>query len=1185
MRCSPRLAAWAACLGWAVAHAEPTLTADGLETVSSPATPAVAYRVERTAEGISLLVAVEPFQPGDSQATIGLDLGLAADREIRRTEADATSTPRPAGGPGAEGWQFLFRVPAADLWTRPTAPNQLRLAWTVTWKRADGSLVRQLETFRDRSVRAGHAGLGPAAGWQPVSLDDWEAKLKDREQAIAIDFPQPIAGKATIVIDDADGRRVRNLRSAADLPAGRHLVGWDARGDDGRLMPPGRYRWRSVSHAGLRAEPLFSFCDAPGSNHGTFHTAATDGSSLFFGTPVSEGGHQIVELTAGGEFVRGYNAPHGQGLDRLGIAADDRFIYAVYDGGSGGRIDRSRPDWRADQRMTLVRFDRTTGGVAALGGQAAVELRRYAVGPGSPERLPDGPALAGVCLAGGRLYVADRVSGEVLEIDPGTGEVTRRLPLAEPVALAASGDFLWAIAGDRLVEIDGDGGGVKRTLCTLPGRPQGLAFGADGRVFVSDGEAQTVRIFGRDGRPAGVLGKPGGVSPGPYDPLRMHNPAGLVVSSTGAVWVTESGRWTPKRLVALDPASGSVVAERFGPTAYGASNSGFDPDDPSRWIGQGTLFSVDYEAQTARPRSILGGFRGRSYRFWRQDGRTFVISCDKATCVQELLADGTLRPLALVSAAHLFSVWQGWWPPEAFVEAFNRDHPGREYRAGTHGKPDHGIGMLWVDTDGDGSLDAAEIQFTPPGNSIGAAYWGNDQHDLTLRVPAVREGKGVLLTLRPDGWHPGGAPKYPALADAIRAAPPIDLDVRSSESTVDGFGTLVVNSDPVMKAFAADGRLAWTYPNRWVGVHGSHRAPLPTPGELQGVMFFTGVAPLDSQGDVMAMNGNHGRVFFMTTDGMYLDELFPDVRLMTNPQAGGIGVLGQEPFGGTFNRAGPAGPYLFQGGGIAYRIYRVHGLEGAVRQEGEFEVTAPQVAAAERTTVRGLTATQAPRTLRVPGAVGADKATAPAVIRWDREGRFPAAVECRHDGEWLHLTYAVDDDSPWVNRGSDWQTLFKTGDSVDLQLGTDPAADPGRSTAAVGDLRLLVAPWQETSLAVLYKHRLPGATDGVEFQSPWRTEKVDSVKRLDSARIAVERAGKSYRVQVAVPLAELGLTAAAFGKPLRGDFGVIYGDAAGTTNVLRSYWSNRATGLVSDVPGEIMLTPSAWGEIMLEPTP
>jgi hypothetical protein len=115
---------------------------------------------------------------------------------------------------------------------------------------------------------------------------------------------------------------------------------------------------------------------------------------------------------------------------------------------------------------------------------------------------------------------------------------------------------------------------------------------------------------------------------------------------------------------------------------------------------------------------------------------------------------------------------------------------------------------------------------------------------------------------------------------------------------------------------------------------------------------------------------------------------------------------------------------------------------------------------------------------------------------------------------------------------------------------------------------------------VLYRHRVPGAkdADGVVFQSPWRSEKVDVVRKLTTAKVAVQRGANEYRVAVTVPLAELGLANVA-GQKLRGDFGVIYGDAEGTTNIYRNYWSNQATGLVNDVPGEIMLSPRLWGDV------
>jgi len=54
------------------------------------------------------------------------------------------------------------------------------------------------------------------------------------------------------------------------------------------------------------------------------------------------------------------------------------------------------------------------------------------------------------------------------------------------------------------------------------------------------------------------------------------------------------------------------------------------------------------------------------------------------------------------------------------------------------------------------------------------------------------------------------------------------------------------------------------------------------------------------------------------------------------------------------------------------------------------------------------------------------------------------------------------------------------------------------------------------------------------------------------------------------------------GQRLLADFGVTFGDASGSDTNLRSYWSNRSTGLVDDIPGEVMLTPNLWGQMLVK---
>lgn len=41
-------------------------------------------------------------------------------------------------------------------------------------------------------------------------------------------------------------------------------------------------------------------------------------------------------------------------------------------------------------------------------------------------------------------------------------------------------------------------------------------------------------------------------------------------------------------------------------------------------------------------------------------------------------------------------------------------------------------------------------------------------------------------------------------------------------------------------------------------------------------------------------------------------------------------------------------------------------------------------------------------------------------------------------------------------------------------------------------------------------------------------------------------------------------------------------DANGPDTNLRFHWSNQSTGLVDDIPGEIMLTPNLWGEVGIQ---
>ena len=72
-----------------------------------------------------------------------------------------------------------------------------------------------------------------------------------------------------------------------------------------------------------------------------------------------------------------------------------------------------------------------------------------------------------------------------------------------------------------------------------------------------------------------------------------------------------------------------------------------------------------------------------------------------------------------------------------------------------------------------------------------------------------------------------------------------------------------------------------------------------------------------------------------------------------------------------------------------------------------------------------------------------------------------------------------------------------------------------------------------------------------------------------------------YAVEAVVPFKLLGLNPQP-GKTYKFDAGILSADSSGSHTLVRSYWANQNTGLVSDVPGEIMLAPGLWGNINLK---
>lgn len=133
---------------------------------------------------------------------------------------------------------------------------------------------------------------------------------------------------------------------------------------------------------------------------------------------------------------------------------------------------------------------------------------------------------------------------------------------------------------------------------------------------------------------------------------------------------------------------------------------------------------------------------------------------------------------------------------------------------------------------------------------------------------------------------------------------------------------------------------------------------------------------------------------------------------------------------------------------------------------------------------------------------------------------------------------------------------------------------------AGGGIRILASMVKGRPLVMMYEKAVPGtkASERVPFTSPVMTVTFDRVRDITAqTAFAAARDGSGYELAVPLSLVSLKLRK---GMTFKGDIGVLRGDEGAT--LARSYWSNKATAIVSDVPSEAELRPANWGDIKVE---
>ena len=1009
--------------------------------------------------------------------------------------------------------------------------------------------------------------------WGPVTLEPkGNLKLPKVEHAASAEYVQqtqgpveftytmPHDGFATLVVDDERGRRVKNVIGMAPRSKGQQTDRWDGTDDTGKLMPPGTYRMRGLLHAGIDPAyeagygspgvPPWETADGSGgwmSDHNPNVAVAAGNGMMLLAASGCEGGRALIGTDLNGR--RKWGESKFQQI--AAVAADDRHAYAAMNMGHGSH------------HTSIGRVMLADGKYAPFATKPEPQLV-------VPVATADEKAtVRGLAVVGDRLAVTLAGPDVVRFFDKDSMQPRGEVKLAAPGGLASDkAGKLFAVSGQTVVTI-ADGKATPLVTANLE-KPMGLAIDAEGKIYVADRGTQQVKVFTSAGAFDHAVGVAGGRPlPGKWVAGGMRNPNGIAIDPQGRLWVAEENMY-PKRFSVWGK-DGTLVTDFIGPSTYGGGGACVDPDDKTRVFGNGCEFKLDYAANKATVTANLidDNIVGELLKI---EGREYVMT--KRGQLYQRRGDALVKVAEVGSNVRMTTdgaVHDAWHVKRTLPLSLPA---GADKNAS--------FSFIWSDLDDDGQMEAEECQTATA--SLGLGYWGG--YWLDERFSIYSAGPEVR-TVPLERWTAAGTPIW-NLAKIRTVGKAGEHPIKIYCAT----GGNVIAGTP-MTCLADDGTVLWSYgPDMHNDVHGSHHAPIPDRDDrLYGTLSCIGTADTPV-GKAFAMNSNMGRLYVMTTDGLLIGSVFQDCRIgpeawPNDPKAGspmGGVTMGGEWFGGYFLKAKATGEYYLIAGNQNYNLIKLNGFDTLETIPAATVALTPEgLLAAEKLQKERAAATSAASALTLtriatPAAVDGklEKYAKESIVSW-KAGNASARGAVATDGKSLYLAYDVNGDSnPMVNAGKDVTQLFTTGDSVDLQMGTDAGADAKRTDAMPGDIRLLISVLDGKPTAVLYRWKTNGAKRPQTFTCPWRQYTVEDVQVLTDATVTINRRSDGYTVEAAVPLATLGFDPQP-GKNYKLDLGVIFSDATGTNRQLRMYWANKATGLVNDVPGEIMPAPNLWG--------
>ncbi|MEI6519074.1 MAG: hypothetical protein WCO98_03410 [bacterium] len=807
---------------------------------------------------------------------------------------------------------------------------------------------------------------------------------------IPVKFSIPEDGYVTLVIEDSNGIRVRNLVSEKYFPKGDNIIGWDGTDDLGRdvdaakhglyripahPVQPGDYKVRGLWHKAIDPKYELSVYNEGNPPWGTpDHT----GAWLANHTPPQAA-----------LFVPAEKSPTGEPIVLLGAyvtEGPDGLIWTDLDGNKRGGMKWLGGAWTAAPFLTA---DNGTEAVAEVSAYAAsvwetgklsnlAELRVTALSV-NPDKSPLAQKLldklvlkleigtakdatwkindmSGFAVYNSIMVFSFNLLNKIMFVNIKTGKILGSSPLDGPTGMTfdAKGQLL-ILSGKKLLKFAKIDETAKLpeavTVIDNLEDPVGITLDKDGNIYISDrGNSHQVKVFTADGKLIRAIGNPGAPKTGPYDQMHMNSLMGIAIDSRNQLWVTER-HFVPKR-VSVWTLDGKFIKAFYGPTQYGGGGK-LDPADKNKYYyaeGKtgGMEFKIDWPTGTWKLTNVtylstpgqlkLPGSAPDTALYL--NGHRYFTNCynDNPTtgaAIAFLFIDinGVATPVAAMGRANSWDIlkddsFKTIWPTDTDLKGDMNKNNGKNQAF-----------FIWNDTNGDRQIQKEEI--TMKQGKVGTL---SVMPDLSFCVSSIN---GNSIQYSPASINKDGVPTYDitkgkVLATGVKG--PASSGGNQILVDKDNNVVLTLGVEPFHQyslCGVKNGKAVWSYPSVWPGLHASHSAGRPSfPGELIGTTRLLGgfVTPKDSDaGPLWAVNGNMGNMYIFTSDGLFVATIFEDVRngvLWKMPAAKrGMSLKGitlhDENFWPTLNQTPDGTIYIMDGNNAS--LVRLDGIESIRR--------------------------------------------------------------------------------------------------------------------------------------------------------------------------------------------------------------------------------------------------------------